>query len=164
MSYSIFTVANTILEKAVSEDETLTHMKLQKMAYCLHGWHLAILDTPACVEPVEAWKYGPVWGSLYHALKHNGHDPIRHFIGAAGEIVEQGGHQAVPTATDREFHETLEKVWRKYAPFSANKLSNMTHQPGTPWAKARHCGTPFIDNDEIKKHFREEVVGGLPHA
>ena len=162
MTYPIITVANTILEKAVSEDSPLTHMKLQKMAYCLHGWHLAAADAPACVEPVEAWKYGPVWGTLYHALKHNGHSPIFGFIGPNGET-SAGIPDAVPT-TEGRFHEILEEVWRKYSPYTAVQLSNMTHQPGTPWAKAREQHTPFIDNDEIKRRFQQEVMKGLSDA
>ena len=135
----------------------MTHMKLQKMAYCLHGWHLAALDAPACAENVEAWKYGPVWGGLYHALKHHGHDNIgpRDFICEPGEQ-DQLVYYTVPK-TEGPFHDILERVWRKYAPYDALELSRMTHQPGTPWEKARKLGKYFIDNDEIKKHFREEV-------
>lgn len=164
MPYPIFTIANTLLEKSVSEDSPLTHMKLQKMAYCLHGWHLAEEDEPACSQPVEAWKYGPVWGDLYHMLKRHGHAPI----GERDIIYERDENgvlvfYTVPK-TNTRFHEILGSVWRKYAQFDALKLSQMTHKPGTPWDKARRLGAPFIDNDEIKKHFREEVVGGIPGA
>ena len=161
MPYSVITVANTLLEKSVSEDEALTHMKLQKMAYCLHGWHLAVSDAPACAQLAEAWKYGPVWSELYHALKHHGHELIRNFV---TDLDENGRvvFYTVPKA-NREFHEMVEEVWRKYAPYSAVELSEMTHKPGTPWAKARALSMPFISNDHIRDHFRE-IVGGLARA
>ena len=157
MSYPIFTIANTLLEKAISEDSPLTHMKLQKMAYCLHGWHLAKWDAPACTEPVEAWKYGPVWSALYHALKWHGHTPIgeRDFVCERNER-DHLVFYTVPT-TDIRFHETLGEAWNEYAGYDALALSNMTHQPGTPWDKARKRSMPFIDNDEIKKHFLDKV-------
>lgn len=157
MTYLIFTIANTLLEKSISEDRPLTHMKLQKLAYCLHGLHLARLNEPACVEPVEAWKYGPVWGSLYHALKRHGH----HTISELDFICERNEHHelvfyTVPK-TDVQFHEILGETWRQYAHYSALKLSRLTHKKGTPWDKARHDGSPFINNDDIKQHFRKNV-------
>lgn len=165
MSYVIFTVANTILRKSLAEGEPLTHMKLQKLAYYLHGWHLAQLDAPACVEQVEAWKYGPVWGGLYHALKYLGPDPIgrRDLICEPGDEEGELIFYTVPK-TDTQFYTILDKVWREYARYTATELSRMTHQPGSPWAKTRKLGNLFIDNEDIKQHFLEEEVGVVAHV
>jgi uncharacterized phage-associated protein len=42
MIYSPKAVANTLLEKAWANDRSVTQMKLHKLLYYAHGWHLAI--------------------------------------------------------------------------------------------------------------------------
>lgn len=154
MTRSVITVANTLLEKAIAEDEVLTHMKLQKMTYCLHGWHLARLNAPACAEPVGAWKYGPVFMALYREFKRFHGDPIDDF----GYVDEEDGRvYRVVSEENREFHKVLEEVWQRYAGYSAIALSTLTHQKGTPWHQAREDHEPFIDNDAIKRHFIKDI-------
>ena len=158
MSRSVITVANTLLEKAIAEDEVLTHMKLQKMTYCLHGWHLARLETPACAEPVGAWKYGPVFMALYREFKRFGGDNIDDFA----YVVDEDGDRVyrVVSEENRIFHKVLEETWQKYAGYSATQLSTLTHQKGTPWHQAREAREPFIDNDAIRKHFIQIIESG----
>ena len=161
MNRSVITVANTLLEKAISEDETLTHMKLQKMAYCLHGWHLARLGEPACAEQVGAWKYGPVFRELYRAFKRFGGEPIDDFA----YVVDDNGDRVYRIVSDEnhDFHKLLEDVWHRYAQYSGTQLSTLTHREGTPWQEARRRGEPFIDNEAIRRHFAK-VVGVTPAA
>jgi len=44
-------------------------MKLQKLVYYAHGWHLALNNEPLIDEQVECWQYGPVISSLFHEFK-----------------------------------------------------------------------------------------------
>ena len=56
----------------------------------------------------------------------------------------------------------IDHVWNKYKHFSAVELSNMTHQPGTPWANA-YFGigrNAQLQNDDIRQHFIELVLAG----
>ena len=68
MTYDVRAVANFFLDQAQEEGQKLDHMKLQKLAYIAHGWHLAITGEPLFHERVEAWPYGPVIPDLYHEL------------------------------------------------------------------------------------------------
>ncbi len=155
MSFPALHVANSILEKSFVEEEVITHMKLQKLVYCLHGWHLAIRGAPAISEQVEAWKYGPVIGPLYHQFKSYGSDEIDSY----GREERDGKRVAIiVNKRQRDFYEILENVWRKYAPMTALQLSSLTHAPGTPWEIARKEGHWFISNESICQHYR-----GLPH-
>ena len=51
-------------------------MKMQKLVYLAHGWHLAIHDRPLISENFEAWPYGPVEEDLYHIFKPYRDAPI----------------------------------------------------------------------------------------
>ena len=51
-------------------------MKVQKLVYYAHGWHLGLADAPLIGELVEAWRWGPVIRSLYAALAEFGNQPI----------------------------------------------------------------------------------------
>ncbi|HEY1718789.1 MAG TPA: type II toxin-antitoxin system antitoxin SocA domain-containing protein, partial [Verrucomicrobiae bacterium] len=54
-------VANRFIELAQKSDSKLTLMKLLKIVYFAHGWHLALRDkSPLIDDTVEAWKFGPV--------------------------------------------------------------------------------------------------------
>ncbi|MHB1035361.1 MAG: Panacea domain-containing protein [Pirellulales bacterium] len=136
MSHSARAVANFFLELAKESEVQLSPMKLQKLVFFAHGWHLAILGTPLINEQVEAWEFGPVIPSLYHSFKAFGNQPIsepaHNYRIAGGRL-----HESTPTIPDTPetgpTRALLRKVWEVYSPFTATQLSNVTHQPGTPW-------------------------------
>ncbi|MCL6584270.1 MAG: DUF4065 domain-containing protein [bacterium] len=76
MAYDAKAIANYFLDLAKSKGEKLTLMKLLKLIYFAHGWHLAITGKPLIDEQVEAWQYGPVIPSVYHEFKGFGNQPI----------------------------------------------------------------------------------------
>lgn len=76
MSYDPRAIANRFLVVAKSCGQELTPMKIQKLVYYAHGWHLAIKATSLIDEQVEAWPFGPVIPSLYHAFRHFGRLPV----------------------------------------------------------------------------------------
>ncbi len=45
-------VANFFVEKSISTGIELTPMKVIKMVYIAHGWHLAIKNSPLIAEAV----------------------------------------------------------------------------------------------------------------
>ena len=100
-------------------------MKLIKLVYIAHGWSLALLKRPLISETIQAWKYGPVIESLYHAFKNKGNSPI-----------SPDDFQSFSKADiDEKTVTLLAKVWEKYGGLTGIHLSTLTHQPGTPWYK-----------------------------
>jgi uncharacterized phage-associated protein len=145
-------VANSFLQTAHWDGQEITPMKLQKLVYFAHGWHLAIKDSPLLREHVQAWSYGPVIPSLYHSFKEYGNDPITNLTR------EWDGEEfSAPLVTDGEVKALLSRVWEVYGRFTAIQLSKMTHEPGSPWDVTwRRCGGrkgTDIPNDEIKAYF-----------
>lgn len=125
-------------------------MKLQKLVFFLHGWMLAIHDNEATYETFEVWPYGPVLPDLYDATKRFGALNINSYLPeyAKGQYVTQ-----VVGPADKNFHSVFDQVWENYIGINALSLSTMTHQPGTPWEKAKQAKSPTISNQQIREYF-----------
>ncbi len=157
MTYPIKHVVNCFLQKDFEDDAaSITPMKMQKLIYYLHGWHLAITGEPLIAENFQAWQYGPVEEGLYHLLKGYGGNPITEYIKEWGSDWYKS---YIVSTQDTNFYNIFNMVYHKYMPFSALQLSTMTHRTGTPWDEARKRGTPIIENSIIRQYFKE-----LAHA
>jgi uncharacterized phage-associated protein len=154
MVYPAIAVGNYFLEVAERAKSSLTPMKIQKLVYFAHGWHLALKDGPLIVESVEAWEYGPVVPELYHELKKFGSGVV---TGRMTRLVAVGdGSLNVmferPTITDSETQTLVDKVWNVYGGFDAVTLSAMTHRADTPWSEVRrdNPGKRGVDIPDLK--------------
>jgi len=77
MGHTAKAVANYVLDLSEREGVEITPLKLQKMVYIAHGWHLAIRGQPLVTdEYAEAWDHGPVFPSLYYEIREFGKKPI----------------------------------------------------------------------------------------
>jgi uncharacterized phage-associated protein len=137
MAYSPSVVANTFLKLGREAHQVIDPMKMQKLVYFAHGWHLGLDTGPLINEPIEAWDYGPVVPSLYRELKSYGAGPI---VDPIEEIAPKprGGFAMV----SREIEDPneiafLTRIFEVYGQLTALQLSEMTHQPDTPWSKIR---------------------------
>lgn len=153
--YSSEAVANFFIKKSGTGDGqavNLSPMKLQKLLYFAHGWHLAFIGQPLLNEAIQAWDYGPVVESLYHHTKHFGNRNIDTLLPSDNTIINEDSKKL------------LNAVWNRYKSFSAIQLSNMTHAEGTPWKKKfldemknngqlRRAIT--LDDETIKTYFEE---------
>ena len=170
MPYDAVAMANYFLDLAKERGQTLTPMKVQKLVYFAHGWHLAIKGTPLIDEQVEAWSYGPVIRSLYREFREYGDREItdKGFFfkprtkpdgGITYRIVRPDVADD-PTAASFTKH-LLDKIWQVYGSYTAIQLSNMTHEPGTPWRQVQDAylgkllpkGTD-IPAESIRSYFR----------
>ena len=107
-------------------DTGTTPMHVIKLVYLCHGWTLGLKDAPLITEPVEAWRYGPVVPSTYHTYKAFGGGPIT--------VVPQERTADMDDLQAR----LIVAVLNAYQSYSALQLSNITHQPGTPWHETYH--------------------------
>lgn len=148
-------VANSFLFKAKAEGVCdIDPLKIQKLVYCLHGWHLATRNAPAVGERFQAWPYGPVLSSLYHEFKASGSKPIEAYATEVDPI--SGKYRSMMVALeDASFQEVFNAVWNRYKGLNGLQLSALTHAPGTPWKKARDRGDSYLRDDEIQAHFKE---------
>lgn len=166
MPYASFKIANFFLGIAFAKYAEITPLKLQKLLYFAHGWHLVLEESgqPLLRENIEAWTYGPVVPSVYHEFKEFQNTPIDKYA----YDMTSDFKLIIPKLFSEEvkiLNSLLNKVWEIYAHHPATHLSNLTHLPGTPWRVIyeRYGGNipqdTVIDNDSIKKHFQLKLNG-----
>jgi uncharacterized phage-associated protein len=151
--------ANYFLSRGKAERVPIDPLKLQKLVYFAHGWHLTVTGEPLIDEYVEAWPYGPVIPSIYHAFKEFGNNPITNLAYVGG---------VAPMPTDPNTLSVLDRVWDTYGRLSGIQLSNLSHAPGSPWEQAwnraqemgKVRGVPIHDSS-IQEFFYET---GLAHG
>jgi uncharacterized phage-associated protein len=172
MPYDAKAIANYFLDLAEAKGERLTPMKLQKLVYYAHGWHLAITGKALLDEVIQAWSFGPVVETLYQAFRDFGADPITEKAKDMDSTPIAGTMRwkfkiHTPSiddyaSEDNEFTKSLlNKIWTIYGRYTAIQLSNMTHAPGTPWEKVyrQHNGSipkhAVIPDEWITEYFKK---------
>ena len=158
-------VANEFLKLAKEEPQfpPVDQMKLQKLLFYAHAWHLAMKDAPLFENDFEAWPWGPVVRDVYTQTLKFGRNPVNQFI---TELDYDDGRARVVAPDgvgDPDLRGFIRSVWDTLKVYDGIQLSNSTHAEGEPWAivckELGTAGKPAIPNELIKKVFRTK----LPH-
>ena len=147
------TIANYLID--LSQDG-LTLMQLLKLSYISHGFTLALLNKPLADEYAEAWKFGPVFPSIYHEFKYEKPGPIKEQAKRANMMNNR--LEDFVSNFDKDEKIIIEFTHKKYGKLDGWELSAITHAKDTPWHKAwkqgQHIRGFSISNEEIKKHYK----------
>lgn len=151
MSYSASAIAYAFVLKGIEEGNFVTQMKLQKMVYFAHGYHLAKYGKPLVNEDFEAWKFGPVVPDIYQSYKLYG----------SNHIIDPGlvPKSAKPLTLSDSALDAIEYTWKVTKGLSAAQLMNWTHASGSPWARVydpTNIAT-VIKNDDIQSYFKKLI-------
>ena len=160
MTERAMAVANYFIRKAGQTGcRDLTPMKLVKLVYAAHGMSLALLERPLFNDTVEAWQFGPVVPEVYNEFKMFGRSPIPTDVRGI-----DSWDQSVPSIDGDYDNPDLTKVlldrtWELYCEYTGEELSDLTHEPDTPWSRAmdaRDIGERFpkIKNEDIMEHHK----------
>ena len=156
--YSAKAVANHFLWKP-TRGERITQMKLHKLLYYAHGWHLGFGQGPLLDEMVEAWAYGPVVPTVYQEFKDLGSAPINREAKTFNPKTLDFDTPVIDPSDP--VVSLLDRVWEVYGGLSAVQLSAMTHAEDSPWTKTRrkHPNIKSVDipNELIEEHFKERL-------
>lgn len=155
-------VANEFLDLGARDPSVppIDQMKLQKLMFYAHAWHLAINDAPLFDEDFEAWPWGPVVKTVYYQTANCGRNPVSNKI---SEISADGKRWIVPTLDDAALKDFLARVWEAHKGFTGVQLSNSTHEPGEPWTLIRDAyfgdlsSKPPIPDAVIKDVFKKKL-------
>lgn len=165
--YDAREVGNYILKLANDAGQDVTQMSLLKIVFYAHGWYLASKGVALFRQPVEAWEHGPVIKVVRDAFKIFGNKPIKKFA----EKVDLETGECVPVGCDLSHEDRIfvENVFKQYGRISAFDLSDMTHEPGSPWDRVWNSKAPIgrlglrIKNEEIREYFLQMINRGTLH-
>ena len=166
MGYSAKAVANHFLRNY--RDRGITPLKIQKLVYLSHGWNYPLNGNDLIDDELaEAWLYGPVFPSLYQEFSHRGDLPITDL--ATDLRPESPDSRSlvrfwpeIPDSDDRVRH-LLSEIWRIYGGYTGSQLSDMCHQPGSPWDQTKRNHQPPIRNAHIPNDVIREYYVNLYH-
>ena len=122
----------------------LSNLRLQKLLYIAHMYHLGLRKSPLIVEDFEAWMYGPVEPNLYHHAKGFGSNPVRNVFPREAGAPEDGSEYAL-----------LRESVQATQGMSGAKLVSFTHWEKGAWYqvyKPKMYGIP-IPNELILKEY-----------
>ncbi len=129
--YDARAVANIVLAFAHNEGMQLSNLKLQKLLYLAHGYLLAQHGRPLVKGGFEAWAYGPVSRTAYHAFKQFDDMPITNRARRFDPVNSQ--HEDIFVDLDEIAVFAIEEVVRVFGAWPEFELVEFTHKPGTPW-------------------------------
>jgi len=145
--------------KASEDGRGISNLQLNKMTYLSHGWYWGNREEPLITtELPEAWKYGPVYRSIFNMFGRFGGEIIPAYMHRSVSL------QSVDLSEDIEF---LEVVWDKYKDWNPWSLVKTLHEKGSPWhviwnSKDGRTGKPIPDEltkayylDKVQKIKRE---------
>jgi uncharacterized phage-associated protein len=130
---------------AMDSGWSLSNLKLQKILYLAHMFHLGRTGEPLVDGSFEAWEYGPVHPDLYHRLKVFGADSVQNIFYGIGDLVE-GPEKAI-----------LDEAYRDLGKAGPGRLVSATHRPNGAWARNYVPGMRHrvIPNADILKEYQE---------
>lgn len=142
--------ANDLAEAIIARKPGMGAVKLQKILYYTHAWHLAVTGEPLITDqPFRAYDMGPVVDDVWHKRQ----DP-------------QARRTAPnPPVLDATASQIADMVLAQYGRLTGHTLSELTHEE-EPWKEARgglprgeKCRTP-LSNDTTIRYFRNKRLCG----
>jgi uncharacterized phage-associated protein len=159
--YDARAVANRLLDLADERNLKLTQISLLKLLYFSHGWYLSGYNRPLLIQEFEAWKYGPVIKVVRDEFRTFRSKPIT--CRATKLDIKTNERSVVDSRLSDEDSLFVLSIFNAYHVYDAWQLSEMTHEPESPWDSIWNSVSPIgrlalrIENQAIKAHF-----DGLP--
>lgn len=148
--------ANHVADYLLLNSKTpLTALHVNKLAFFSHGWVLGKLHRPLAIETVEAWKYGPVFPSIYHAFKHHGSMRIEC---STLSINNEEYKSVLDGLFDKDEKSIMDNVIKTYSVLPGSELIDITHMEGSPWHQYYDPNRFFVEipNQVIEEYYSEE--------
>ncbi|KAB8121694.1 Panacea domain-containing protein ['Cynodon dactylon' phytoplasma] len=139
---NIFDVANYLIEKIPS----ITNMKLQKLIYYAHAYHLVKQKEKLVDNTLQAWIYGPVFPELYQTFCKYSYLPLK--------STEKGDFHQLTEIQKA----SLDQIIQRYGHLDSGDLSEQTHNED-PWLDAYNMSHDWeqnvITDQALVKFFRK---------
>lgn len=145
MTISVFDAAHRLCEQS---NWSLSNLKLQKLIYIAHLFHLGKTGEPLIQEHFEAWEYGPVQPDLYHTAKIYGSSPVKSLF-----------HKTKNIDDDSLEAKYLDEAYKQLSHHSSGWLVAVTHSDKGAWSAKYVPGVKgiIISNEDILNEYRKRV-------
>jgi uncharacterized phage-associated protein len=162
---TVAAVANEFLALGRAEPNVpkIDQMKLQKLLFYAHAWHLAMAGRrPLFEDDFEAWPWGPVVRDVYTQTVGYGRGAVENPLSEFGSVGD-GFSFVTPNGVSDELKPFVQSVWDIHKRFTGIQLSNATHAPGEPWTIIKEQygsldSKPKIPNDLIASVFEQKLA------
>lgn len=146
---SIF--SEILIAQAAQKGIKVCPMKLQKLAYYCHGYHLSVTGEPLVAGEFEAWSYGPVHPDIYQQYKQYGKS-----------VIPAPVEWRMPPHISETIIGIINFVLDEFGRLGAWTLSQKTHKE-SPWLAHYDSATQKVDGLRIEErsisyHFTSELV------
>lgn len=133
---------------------SLSNLKMQKLLYLAHMFHLGRTGKPLVDGQFEAWDYGPVHPVLYQKVKIFGSSPVENIF------------HSVPDLGDGEEAELLDKAVEQLSDAAIGRLVAATHWDKGAWATHYRPGGRHIviPNEAIRQEYMDRQNAIRPTA
>lgn len=145
-------IANLLIQNSIIRGTKLSNLRLQKILYLIQASFLQRFNQQLFPDTFEAWTYGPVIPSVYHAFKHNGSNTI------SKTLSDDESETLELLLSNSEIMETVTFVEDTYTGVDDFGLVEVTHTYG-PWKKYYSPYRNFeIPTNDLVSIFDEIVV------
>ena len=133
------------------DEEPMTKTRINKLIFFAQGHSLGERGKPLFLNEIDAWDYGPVvptvYGDFDKIAARAAQDDLQG-IGLTGEEIE-----------------LIMDVWNQYGGYTASKLTDITHQSGTPWLLTYVAGQRNVHiPKELMREYFSRPENRLPRA
>ncbi len=126
-------VAACIVNLAISNDNPVSNLQLQKILYFAQRDYIRKHDNDILfTDPFEAWQYGPVVPSVYRTYSIFGGSPIFKAAEYRDFNIFIGKREPIQNIDGDELA-SISETYRKWGSLPAWRLVESAHKPGGAW-------------------------------
>lgn len=136
-----------------------THLSLEKLVYLAYADYLCEYSKRLFEDKIYAFKHGPVIESVYETYKKSGSQYVQplefgHDSNAQTSVKELPAKSRILFAIDgvEKLH-SIDETIKKYGQYTAGKLVDLTHSPGSPWSQVDSTEAYQIISDDLIQTF-----------
>lgn len=144
-SHDALAIANWFLSRSANERRPMDLLRLQRLLYLAHAWHLHYQGEPLIKEDILAGPFGPVVDVVQREFVKFGSEPITQLAARLFTDPFQGPRW-VPfeVPADHYVVHFLEVIWELYRDWSTDALVAFTSDEQSAWRKtiSQNFGRP----------------------
>lgn len=126
------------------------HLKLHKILYFLYGLYYSETKTELFTDDFVAYRHGPVVVEIYKTIKQK--YPNKPYANLNEDLFGDAAALNLSAENTKTVNGILDKLYQ----FSAWRLVELSHMPGSPWQATEQ--SKVIDKAAIHEYFSTKIL------